>query len=145
VADNVAITAGSGTSIATDDVSGVHYQKIKIAMGGSDAATLLQKATLGAVSNSTTDTTVASSSAILYGVTCFSTNSTGAVRAYVMDSTSGSTGTRICGFFLSTGAGAVRSQGYSWFPQGLDLNSGIRVVIPTTSPATVSVYYTSPA
>lgn len=30
MADNVAITAGSGTSIATDDVSGVHYQKIKV-------------------------------------------------------------------------------------------------------------------
>lgn len=29
MADNVAITAGSGTSIATDDVSSVHYQKVK--------------------------------------------------------------------------------------------------------------------
>lgn len=30
MADNVAITAGSGTNIATDDVSGVHYQRIKL-------------------------------------------------------------------------------------------------------------------
>lgn len=30
MADNVAITAGSGTTIATDDVSGVHYQKVKL-------------------------------------------------------------------------------------------------------------------
>lgn len=29
MADNVAITAGSGTTIATDDVSSVHYQKVK--------------------------------------------------------------------------------------------------------------------
>jgi hypothetical protein len=35
MADNVAITAGSGTSIATDDVSSVHYQKIKL-YAGSD-------------------------------------------------------------------------------------------------------------
>lgn len=34
MADNVAITAGSGTSIATDDVSGVHFQKVKINLGG---------------------------------------------------------------------------------------------------------------
>lgn len=33
-ADNVAITAGSGTSIATDDVGSVHFQKVKINLGG---------------------------------------------------------------------------------------------------------------
>lgn len=30
MADNVAITAGSGTNIATDDVAGVHFQKMKL-------------------------------------------------------------------------------------------------------------------
>lgn len=34
MADNVAITAGSGTDIATDDVGSVHYQKVKVMMGG---------------------------------------------------------------------------------------------------------------
>lgn len=34
MADNVAVTAGSGTSIATDDVSSVHFQKIKVDAGG---------------------------------------------------------------------------------------------------------------
>lgn len=34
MADNVAITAGSGTNIATDDVSSVHYQKVKLDLGG---------------------------------------------------------------------------------------------------------------
>lgn len=29
MADNVAITAGTGTSVATDDVGGAHFQKIK--------------------------------------------------------------------------------------------------------------------
>jgi len=40
MADNVPITAGSGTTIATDDVSGVHYQINKLALGAADAATL---------------------------------------------------------------------------------------------------------
>lgn len=30
MADNVPITAGSGTTIATDDVAGVHYQAVKV-------------------------------------------------------------------------------------------------------------------
>ncbi len=34
MADNVAITAGSGTAIAADDVSGVFYQKVKLDGGG---------------------------------------------------------------------------------------------------------------
>lgn len=41
MADNVAITAGSGTSVATDDVGGVHYQKVKLAIGANDTANLL--------------------------------------------------------------------------------------------------------
>lgn len=39
MADNLAITAGSGTTIATDDVGGVHYQKIKLVNGTADDAT----------------------------------------------------------------------------------------------------------
>ena len=38
MADNVAITAGSGTTVATDDVAGVHYQIVKISTGALDAA-----------------------------------------------------------------------------------------------------------
>lgn len=37
MADNVEITAGTGTDIATDDVAGVHYQKVKIALGADGA------------------------------------------------------------------------------------------------------------
>lgn len=33
MADNVAITAGTGTTIATDDVSDVHYQRVKLVDG----------------------------------------------------------------------------------------------------------------
>lgn len=41
MADNVAITAGSGTTIATDDVSTVHYQKVKLVDGTPDSSTAI--------------------------------------------------------------------------------------------------------
>jgi hypothetical protein len=37
MADNVAITAGTGTNIATDDIAGVHYQRVKLVNGTLDA------------------------------------------------------------------------------------------------------------
>lgn len=36
MADNVGWTAGSGTTVATDDVSGVHYQRVKLVDGTLD-------------------------------------------------------------------------------------------------------------
>ncbi len=39
MADGVAITAGSGTTIATDDISSVHYQRVKRSVGADGAAT----------------------------------------------------------------------------------------------------------
>ena len=45
MADNVAITAGAGTSIATDDIGGVQYQIVKPAFGALDSATLVSPAT----------------------------------------------------------------------------------------------------
>jgi hypothetical protein len=44
MADNVAITAGSGTSIATDDVSGAHFQKIKLYASTDGTEVALSKA-----------------------------------------------------------------------------------------------------
>ncbi len=38
MADNVAITAGSGTSVATDDVAGIHFQRVKLVDGAADSA-----------------------------------------------------------------------------------------------------------
>lgn len=37
--DNVAITAGTGTTIAADDISSVLYQRVKIGLGADGAAT----------------------------------------------------------------------------------------------------------
>ena len=41
MADNVQITAGSGTPIGTDDEGGVHYQKVKLADGTSGQTTAI--------------------------------------------------------------------------------------------------------
>jgi hypothetical protein len=49
MADTVAITAGSGTTIATDDVGGVHYQQVKIVNGTLDSTTALIVNATGAV------------------------------------------------------------------------------------------------
>jgi hypothetical protein len=38
MADNVAITAGLGTSIATDDIGGVQYQRVKVTFGADGSA-----------------------------------------------------------------------------------------------------------
>lgn len=39
MADNVAVTPGTGATIATDDVSGVQYQRVKLDGGGDGAST----------------------------------------------------------------------------------------------------------
>lgn len=39
MADNIAITAGSGTTVATDDVGGVHHPYVKVEYGAADSAT----------------------------------------------------------------------------------------------------------
>ena len=41
MADNVNITPGSGATVATDDVAGVHIQKVKIVDGTADSATAI--------------------------------------------------------------------------------------------------------
>jgi len=41
MADNVPITAGTGTDVATDDVGGVHFQKTKIDLGGDGVSSPL--------------------------------------------------------------------------------------------------------
>jgi hypothetical protein len=40
MADNIQITAGTGTTVASDDVSGVHYQRVKLVDGALDSTSL---------------------------------------------------------------------------------------------------------
>lgn len=39
MADNFSVTAGAGTTVATDDIAGVHYQRVKAVLGADGAAT----------------------------------------------------------------------------------------------------------
>jgi hypothetical protein len=39
VVDNISVTPGTGITIATDDVGGTHYQKVKAVFGANDTAT----------------------------------------------------------------------------------------------------------
>lgn len=41
MADNIAVTAGAGTTVATEDVSGVHHQKVKVEFGSDGVATMV--------------------------------------------------------------------------------------------------------
>lgn len=38
MADTIQVTAGAGTTIATDDIGGVHYQRVKLALGSDGSA-----------------------------------------------------------------------------------------------------------
>ncbi len=59
MADNIAITAGSGTTIATDDISSVHYQRVKVSLGADGTANDLNVGA-GAVATGTPRVTLAS-------------------------------------------------------------------------------------
>jgi len=60
MADNVAITAGAGTTIATDDVSGIHFQRVKLVDGTLDSTTVI--AAGGGVEGAALRVTIASDS-----------------------------------------------------------------------------------
>lgn len=38
MADNIPVTPGTGANVATDDVAGVHFQKVKLDLGGDGAS-----------------------------------------------------------------------------------------------------------
>lgn len=60
MADGIQITAGSGTTVQTDDVGGVHYQRVKRSVGADGLATdFLDKA-----SRSDTFTTAANGTTV---------------------------------------------------------------------------------
>jgi hypothetical protein len=57
--DNVAITAGTGTTVAADDISSVYYQRVKLALG-ADGTANDAKAGAGSVDTGTQRVTLAS-------------------------------------------------------------------------------------
>jgi hypothetical protein len=59
MADNIAVTAGSGTTLATDDIGGTHYQRVKLSLG-ADGTANDASAGAGAVGTGTQRVTLAS-------------------------------------------------------------------------------------
>lgn len=59
MADNVQITAGSGTPVATDDVGGTHFQRVKLVDGTLDSATPIAGTSAGELLTVVNDMAVA--------------------------------------------------------------------------------------
>jgi hypothetical protein len=59
MADNIAITAGTGTTIATDDVGSAHHQYVKLEYGADGTATKVSSTNPLPTSNATSITMVA--------------------------------------------------------------------------------------
>jgi hypothetical protein len=144
IADNVAYTAGAGTSIATDDISSVHYQRVKLSLGADGKAKDLQPCSVGGIAGSTVDTTIVGTSAVLFGVSFWSTETTVPTgNAHFRDSTSSSTGTTLIGITWSTGVLQRESLNRTfWFgPQGINCASGIRIVSNSTVNLHAKAFY----
>jgi hypothetical protein len=67
LADTVAITAGAGTTIATDDIGGVHHQRVKLSLG-ADGTAVDAGAGAGAVGTDTQRVTLASDDPAVAGI-----------------------------------------------------------------------------
>lgn len=89
MADNVQITAGSGTIIASDDVGGAQYQRMKLGVGSDGVAKDLQPATIVAVVSASTDVQAVGAACTLLGWSFGENAGTAAVaELYLRDGTS---------------------------------------------------------
>lgn len=145
MADGVAITAGSGTTIATDDIAGVHYQRVKPVHGADGSATDTSAAAPLPVQsipgttngctlfyrNSSADTNAANikaSAGKVYSITATNTNAS--VRYLRLYNASGSptvgTTSTVFKVALPAGGGVHLS-----FECGLNFSSGIAMSLTT--------------
>lgn len=83
MADNVQWTAGTGTTVATDDVGGAHHQRVKISVGANGVAKDLQPATPYEVASGTADVSVLAAACTLLGWS-FAENAASAAVAEVI-------------------------------------------------------------
>lgn len=67
MADNVGYTPGTGATIAADDIGGVHYQRLKLAVGADGAAKDFQPATVVGVASGTADVQAVNAACTLMG------------------------------------------------------------------------------
>lgn len=145
MADNVAITAGSGTNIAADDISSVFYQRVKVTWGAdgtandANATTPLPiqdtPATSGGVTTSSTvsaastnATSVKGSAGHVYDITCTNANSSARYLKLYNKATSPTVGTDTPAWrIMIPGGGGVTAH----YPKGLVFGTGIAFALTT--------------
>lgn len=81
MADNIAVTQGSGTSIATDDVGGVHHQVVKVEFGKDGKAAGNAKFAPIQASSAGDNTIVAANASKSFRVISYVISASGAVNA----------------------------------------------------------------
>jgi hypothetical protein len=86
MADNIAVTAGAGTTVAADDIGSVFYQRVKLSLGADGVANDAE-AGAGAVDTGTLRTTLASDDPLVTMVTAPATGTQTSVAASASDGT----------------------------------------------------------
>lgn len=129
MADNVELNAGTGgATAATDDVAGVHFQKVKIDVGGDGASSPLSNSAPLPVSDAggslTVDGTVAVTHAALTEL---------AAALIPEDTAHSSTDTGIMAMFVRQDAQADFAADGDYVPGSIDADGNLRVVIPSTA------------
>lgn len=145
MADNVAITAGSGTSIATDDLSGVHYQRVKPVWGADGTANDVNAttplpiqdtpATSGGVTTSsansaasTNATSLKASAGHVYDITCTNSNTSARYLKLYNKASSPTVGTDTPAWrVMIPGSGGITAH----YPKGLVFGTGIAWALTT--------------
>jgi hypothetical protein len=143
--DNIAITAGAGTTVATDEIAGINFQRVKVTWGvdgvANDASAttplpvqLSPIATDGADTHrrisdaSTNAANIKSSAGVVYGILAVNTNA--AARFLKLYNITGSPTVGTTTPFLTIplpGAGGVAFA----LPQGITFSTGIARAITT--------------
>lgn len=124
MADNLTLNQGSGgETCATDDVSGVHYQRVKVTAGGADAAQYgaTNYRYRGAQSANQDSQPIKASAGVLYGVTITNTSSAVVyVRLYNLTGSATSASTVWRSYAVPANGGIVEP-----FPYGLVFTTGL--------------------
>lgn len=107
MADNIAVTAGTGTNIATDDIGSVHYQRIKVGLGDNGTAVDWAGGE-GAKGTNTARVTIATDDTLVTsaGTSADAASATGSLHAKLRGI---ATALGITAFDLGSGTGGTRT------------------------------------
>lgn len=140
MADNIAITAGTGTTVATDDVGGFHHQRVKLSLGANGTA-VDAGAGAGAVGTDTQRVTLGSDDPAVVALAAIKVASedTSAVDVNLQAGTNVIGGVRIASAEYEKVAASQTDQMMG--PTGAvgDKIEGILVIPATTSPGEISI------